>query len=838
MGRSIQLRRAILAPILALFAPWLPAQAPPARDAAELQQALDKLQVLGSVLYLAAHPDDENAALLAYFSKGRNLRTAYLSLTRGEGGQNRIGPELGAPLAAIRTQELLAGRRLDGAEQYFSRAADFGFCKTPEVALGKWGHEEVLADTVWVIRKFRPDVIVTRFSPTQRNTHGHHTASAILAVEAFRAAADPARFPEQLAWVRPWQAARLFWNSWHPQEELAALAPGSYLTVEAGAYFPLLGKSFNELAAESHSLHRSQGYGEIPRRGRNPEILELLAGQPAHTDPLEGIDLTWGRVPDGGRIADLLAQARRQYRPERPEEILPLLLEAKAAMDPLAADPWVRVKREELVEVIRCAAGIWVEAVAERQTTAAGAPLKVTACVLVRNRVQVDLTGYGALGERPRRASLRMDEPLREALELTLPAGTPCTQPYWADPGPSPGLHPGGDPDQAGLAEPAPPLAVTFHLAACSVAFDLTAPVRFRLRDPVLGERWQPLAVAPAVLVDFRRPVQVLGDGGPRRLDLTLSAGGGPASGTLRFQPSPGWRVEPAELPFTLAAAGEQRSLSLQLFPPPEPGTGTLTALADLPGGTVPARSLVRVDYPHIPLQTLFPLAQVKLARVDLRLGGRRIGYVAGSGDDLPECLRALGYQVDLLSDGDLAEGRLEVYDAIVVGIRAFNTRPALAGLNGRLLDYVAGGGTEVVQYSVDAGLVTPALAPHPFHITRTRVTDAASPVTFLDPDHPLLAHPNRITQADFQGWVQERGTYFAEAWAPPFRPVLETWDPGEKPSGGGLIAAPHGKGWFIYTGLTFFRQLPAGVPGAYRLFANLLALGGRDGIMPAVPNP
>jgi len=456
------LKALLLSLLLAWSAP-LPAQAPPVRDAAELQQTLDQLQVVGSVLYLAAHPDDENNALLAYFSKGRHLCTSYLSLNRGGGGQNRIGTEQGDLLAALRTQELLAARRLDGAQQYFTRAVDFGYSKTPQETLAIWGHDAILADVVWTIRKLRPDVIVTRFSPTRGGTHGHHTASAMLALEAFRAAADPARFPEQLAWVKPWQATRLVWNSYRLRNELHAMAPGSYLSLEVGGYDPLLGLSYPELGALSRSQHRSQAFGTIAQRGPRTEIFETLAGQPPRSDLFDGIDLSWNRVPGATTVASWLARARRDYRPERPAGILPLLLKAKAALDRLPAEPRVLDKRAQLLEAIRCAAGIWVEAIADRQTVAPGDPLEVTATVIARNPSGAALTGYGltpALEHRAVRQALPVNEPVQATFQVAFPAGTPCSQPYWMGRGLSAGLHPGGPPELAGLPGNPPALAV------------------------------------------------------------------------------------------------------------------------------------------------------------------------------------------------------------------------------------------------------------------------------------------------------------------------------------------------------------------------------------------
>jgi hypothetical protein len=366
---------------------------------------------------------------------------------------------------------------------------------------------------------------------------------------------------------------------------------------------------------------------------------------------------------------------------------------------------------------------------------------------------------------------------------------------------------------------------VTFHLEADGVSFDLEAPVRYRYGDQVLGERWQPLVVQPPVMVNFDQPVQVLADGAPRPLGLVAVAGQARAAGTLKLQASAGWRVEPAELPFALAGPGDEARFSVMLTPPPEAGTGVLTVLAETGGQLQPARGRVRIDYPHIPLVTLFPPAQARLVRLDLQRGGLHLGYVAGAGDRIPALLRTLGYQVDLLSDADLATGDLSGYAAVVVGIRAFNVRPALARLNPRLLDYVARGGTEIVLYSVDQGLVLPSVGPFPFRISNHRVTDWTAAMKVLAPEHPVLNRPNRITEADFQGWAQERGTYFAQDWDPRYVPVFSVRDPGEEAEAGSLIVAAYGKGCFAYTGLAFFRQLPAGVPGAYRLFANLLAL-------------
>ena len=824
------------AALVAVLPVGLRAQAPlQAKDSAELQLALDKLQVLGSVLYLAAHPDDENTQLLAYFSKGRKVRAAYLSMTRGGGGQDLIGPELDDALALLRTQELLAARRVDGAEQFFTRAVDFGYSKTPEETLAIWGHDEALADVVWIIRKFRPDVIVTRFNTTGGGNHGHHTVSAMLALEAFKAAADPARFPEQLKFVKPWQATRIAWNSYRPQPERDHMAPGSFVTIDVGQYDALLGKSYAELAAESRSMHRSQGFGAVATRGSRLEYLEILGGKTAKADLFEDVDLSWNRVPGGAAAGALLTQARREYKAERPADILPLLLKAKALLDTLGSDSWVEIKRKELVEAIRCAAGIWVEAIADRPTVAPGAQVTIAATVLARSEAPISFASVtiGANPAREKKHPLITNQPEKESFSITLPADAADSQPYWLKTPRMGGLHSSAPPNMMGLAEDPPALSATFRLTTEGGSFDLTVPVQYRFRDPVLGERYQPLVVVPSVMVNLSERVQVLADQTPREISITLVAGAVPTAGKLRIQVPEGWRAEPAEIPFSLAKPMEELKVSTRITAPAMTGSGELKVLVESLGKTELARGRVQINYPHIPLQTLFPPAMARLVRLDLRHNGRRIGYVMGAGDDVPQSLRPLGYEVDLLTDEVLASADLSAYDAIVVGIRAFNTRPRLAQLNARLLDYVAKGGTEVVQYNVNgafpgtnADLATESIGPFPFKIGRGRVTDENAPVTFLAPEHPILNWPNKITSDDFKGWVQERGVYFLEDLDSRYTPILAMADPGEKPLNGSLVVAAHGKGQFIYTSLAFFRQLPEGVPGAYRLFANLLAMG------------
>lgn len=812
------------------------AQAPwPTVDAAELALALERLRVVGSVLYVAAHPDDENTALLAWLSKGRRLRTGYLALTRGDGGQNLIGSEIGPALGVIRTQELLAARRIDGAEQLFTRAIDFGYSKSPEETLQVWDREAVLSDVVRVVRSFRPDVLITRFPPDGRGGHGQHTASALLALEAFRAAGDPGRFPEQIAaGLAPWQPKRIFWNTWDPQ----ATAGAPVLAVDVGAYDPLLGEAYSELAARSRSQHKSQGFGAAGRRGTLPVYLELMEsvveGEAAPADPFEGIDLTWSRLPGGEAVDGALADAIQAFEPEKPSVVLPHLARALERLRSLPPDPWLPVAEKEITGVMRAAAGLWLEVIAAEPTVVPGGRVAVTVRALNRSPAAVRLTGLelpfagGAGQPAVPDAPLVNNQPYELEAELSVPPDQPPTRHYWLREPPANGLYRVPDPSLIGLPEAPSPLTAHFTLEVAGQQLAFHLPVRYRWTDPVLGERYRPVEIVPPVTVELPERVMIFPDAGSREVMVTVRAGVAEAAGTLSLALPPGFAASPGEIPFSLAQAGQAESLSFQVTPPAGAGAGPLTAVATVDGRSL-SRELAVIDHPHIPVQTLLPPAQARLVRVDLATRGREIGYVMGAGDQVPEVLRQLGYPVTLLSDEDLAQGDLARFDAIVTGVRAYNTRDRLAQLNPRLLEYVRGGGTLVVQYNTSHRLVMEELAPFPLTLSRERITVEEAPVRLLAPEHPLLTTPNRITPADFQGWVQERGLYFPGEWDPRYQAVIASADPGEESLPGGLLYARYGDGAYVYTGYAFFRQLPAGVPGALRLFANLLA-GGRSG--------
>jgi LmbE family N-acetylglucosaminyl deacetylase len=793
-------------------------------DAAELEIALQKLNVLGSVLYVGAHPDDENTALLALFSKGRKYRTAYLSVTRGEGGQNLIGPEQGAELGLLRTQELLSARRIDGAEQYFTRAVDFGYSKTAAESLEIWGRERVLGDIVWVIREFRPDVIITRFAAEGGGGHGHHVASGMLIKEAFAAAADPDRFPEQLAYVPVWKATRILLNTWRPRAEEAAAA----LRIDTGEYDPLLGKSFSEIAGESRSQHKSQGFGSGGRRGTRYDSFELWAGMPAAGDIFEGIDVTWDRVPGGHRVGLRLAECIRSFDPLKPSLSIPGLLGVKAELDKLPESEWVRLKKEELARVIQGCAGLWMEAIADEFSAAPGDEVAVRTTIFNRSdrpfvlhRLGVPRLVRDAAVDRP----LKNNEAVAVETKVILPKDYPLSQPYWLEPFPGNAPFTAGDRNLMGRAENPPSLSVAVVLTIEGQELEYFLPVLFRWTDQVRGELYRPFEVRPRVTVQIEDGVRIFPGEAPQLVKVKVQSQSGNVAGSVRLKGTDGWRVSPAALPFSLAGRYEETELSFEISPPKGARASVLTAEADIGGETI-ERGMVEISYPHIHRQVFFPASRIKVVKLDVKTRGKRIGYIMGAGDDVADGLRQLGLEVTMLSDEMLESADLSRFDAIVAGVRAYNTRASLKNANRRLLDYVERGGTLVVQYNVASAALIGRIGPYPLTIGRDRVTVESAAVTFPMPGHPLLNVPNKITAADFEGWVQERGLYFASSWDERYEAVLACHDPGEPDLKGGLLVARYGKGVFIYTAYAWFRQLPAGVPGAFRIFANLISAG------------
>ena len=629
-------------------------------DASQLELAIKKLNVLGSVLYIAAHPDDENTAALAYFESGKLLRTGYCAMNRGSGGQNLIGNEQADELGVIRTQELLAARRIDGAEQFFTRAVDFGYSKNPEETFSIWGKEKILSDVVWIIRKFRPDVIITRFPGTGEGGHGHHTASALLAEEAFKLAADPGSFPEQLKYVKTWQAKRLYWNAWLPGLEKKNADTSKLIKIDLGAYNPLLGKSYSEIAAESRSMHKSQGFGVSARRGEQLNYFQYLEGDSAKNDLFEGVDLTWDRVKGSGKTASLLNEVQNEYNPEDPSASLPKLLEAYSELNKLNDDYWVPLKKKELLKVISAAAGIWMEAKADDYSFTPGDSVNISAQIVNRSGYPFKLKSITIscsnepCNNTPDKINQELtDNKLVKSEEkVLLPENIPYTQPYWLAEPHGKGTYTVNDQQLIGKPENDPPLTADFTLTDGKTEIDLSIPVIYQWTDPVHGGEYRPIEITPSVAVNLENNIYLFPDNKSKTVAVKLTGNKKDANGKVFLEVHGGWKSEPAEYKYSFSKKGDEKTFEFKVTPPADTAEAILKAVAVEDGKEI-NRGMVTIDYPHIPVQTLFPPAEAKLLHLNINKVVNNIGYIMGSGDVIPDYLQQLGYNVKLLSDAD-----------------------------------------------------------------------------------------------------------------------------------------------------------------------------------------
>ncbi len=801
--------------------------------AGEIFQEIQKLQQLGSALYIAAHPDDENTRLITYLAEGKKVETAYISLTRGDGGQNLIGTEIGKNLGIIRTQELLAARRTDGGQQFFTRANDFGYSKTPAETFTIWDREKVLADLVWVIRQFRPDVLITRFAPEKYNypTHGHHTASAILAEEAFDLAGDPDAFPEQLQYVEPWQPKRLYWNtsSWFYRRTGREFKEEDYLKIEVGGYNPAIGQSYGEIAGQSRSQHKSQGFGAPETKGSIPEYFELVKGTPVKSDFFEDIDLSWSRVPGGKPVGELLQRAEVEFDMSHPAAVLPYLAEAYALLEDMAASHYVREKKADLRQVIAGISGLYMEVTAEKYTYSPGDSVWVTLELV--NRMGVDMENpvvrWPLSGTWTKlEGELAKNQPVDWKGGFLLPPNFPFSQPYYLrQPMEGIGMYTVQNQQVIGQPELETPLTTSVQLSIAGQPIIFEVPVQYKWVDRVDGEQFRDLEVTPPATVAFDEPVLAFLNGEAKEVKLRVTAWQENVKVDVQLELPEGWQVQQPSAALSFESAGEEQTFVAQVTPPTGSSVGTVKAILTINGKDY-GYSRTSITYDHIPIQTYFPPAEAKVMNVDVETRGDKLGYIMGAGDAVPEHLEQIGYAVTMINENNISSLDLSAFDAILVGIRAFNTEEWLPAKKPILMSYVEEGGNLIVQYQTTWGLLTDDIGPYPLEIGRGRVTVEQAPITIIDLKEPLVNTPNRLTEADFEGWVQERGLYFAEEWSDDYRPVFRANDPGEDPLEGMLVVADYGKGAFMYTGISFFRELPGGVPGAFRLLANLISYG------------
>jgi LmbE family N-acetylglucosaminyl deacetylase len=810
----------------------LKAQKPEKLSSNQIYERLQKLSFLGTVLYVAAHPDDENTRLISYFSNKVKARTIYLSLTRGDGGQNLIGSEIRESLGVIITQELLAARRIDGGEQRFSRANDFGYSKHPIETLEVWDKQDVLSDVVWAIRTLKPDVVINRFDHrTPGTTHGHHTASAMLSHEAFDIAGDPTKFVDQLGYVKAWKPNRLFFNtSWWfygSQEKFKQANKDNFLRFDIGVYYPQKGVSNNEIAALASSQHLCQGFGRLSNRGEQSEYIEFLKGEfPKNkSDLFSGIDTSWNRVKGGKEIGEILSKIIENFNFKNPSVHLPELMQLYSKVTKINNTHWKELKEKELSAIIYACAGLYLEASSSTSSTTPNGVVDIDIEVLNRSSAKISLESLIFQPSGKRDVKKIEMTPNRQHLyqeQIRLEAET-ITSPYWLKEFGTVGMYTVKNQKLIGLPNTPRNIKVDFELIVegTPILFSKEVVHRYARRDK--GELYQPFDVLPKVTASIENPVIVFPENTSKEIQITLEAGEDKIAGTVELEFSKGWHVQPNFIPFFIESKGASKQFTFTVIPPENQSESDISVIVRA-DGHIYDKELTKITYDHIPSQNVLKPAISKVVRMDIKKNGTSIGYIDGAGDVVPESLMQIGYEVTRIKSNEIQKIDLHQFDAIVMGVRAYNTVEELKFRQSILLSYVENGGNLIVQYNTTGRSGVDIGAPYVLKISKDRVTDENAKVTFLNKKHALLNTPNKISVKDFEGWVQERGLYFPNTWSKEYTAILGMCDKGENLTKGSLLVAAYGKGNYIYTGLSFFRELPAGVPGAYRLFANLLS--------------
>ena len=813
------MKRSITSIFIFVFSITMCAQAPQKLSSVEIYEQVQKLNFLGKVLYVAAHPDDENTKLITYFSNHYHAQTAYLSLTRGDGGQNLIGTELREKLGAIRTQELLAARRIDGGEQFFTRANDFGFSKEPNETFSIWNKNEVMEDVIQVIETFRPDIIVNRFSHnTPGTTHGHHTASAMLSLEAY----DLVKYkPKRIFFNTSWW----FYGS---QEAFDAADKSKLLAINSNVFYPLKGKSNNEIAALSRSQHKCQGFGTLGSRGDEIEYLELLKGDlPSNTNLFEGIDTSWNRVKGGNEIGKILYEIEKNFNFGNPSVHIPNLIKAYDLIQNLEDSHWKEIKSKQIIKIIEACSGLFMEAVADTETTTKDSNFNINIEVINRSQSNAKLISVKAL-QLPletKNAVLKNNEKTSfQFKNVIIGENVDYSNLFWLKEKQTEGMYRVSDKSIRILPEVSSNFPVVFTIEIEGKTIEFVKNICYKFNNPDDGETYVPFTVLPSVTSSIEPKVVIFNATQPKEITVVVKAHKANISGKLSLDIPADWKVSPNEISFEIAAKNEDKKFTFTLYPTKKEITTKIKAKVEINNQTID-KELITIQYPHIPKQTILVPSESKIVKLDIETKGKNIGYIIGAGDEVNKNIENLGFTVTNINVNEITDDNLKRFDAIILGIRAFNVIDELKYKNKTLFNYVSNGGNLIVQYNTTNNLVTKEIAPYNLELSRDRVTDENAKVTFLQPEHKVLNQPNKITEKDFTGWVQEQGLYYPNKWSSEFIPILASNDEGESSKTGGLVIAKYGKGNYIYTGLSFFRELPEGVSGAYRLLANLIAL-------------
>ena len=792
-------------------------------NSSRILHEIQKLNTLGNVLYLAAHPDDENTRFISYCANEKKMHTGYLSLTRGDGGQNLIGTEIREELGILRTQELLSARSVDGGEQFFTRANDFGYSKNPRETLQIWDKDKILSDVVWVMRKFRPDIVVCRFPPNSKGGHGHHTTSAILAMEAYEIAGDSKMYPEQLQYVQPWQPKRVVVNTGRWWNDNISEDDEGVVAEDIGGYNNLLGESYLEMAAKSRTMHKSQGFGSTGKRGEYVEYFEHLKGVAAEKSLFEGIDFSWNRIQSSSKLQLKLNELINQFDHDNPASSVRTLLELRSMISKLNDDFWKEKKMNQIDEVLRQCLGLFAEVSTLSSSKTKGDTCSFNIEIINRSTEGVKFKNFKIL-ETDYSKNYNEELPFNQVINIknkwVISKTTKISQPYWLVNPSNLGGSVVNDQLLIGQPESLPSAHFKLTFEVDGVMISYLRPLIFKWNDPVKGEQKKNWVVTPKVTANLDQDVKIFTPLKKQKVTINLRSHSKNQSGSIELKTPRGWNVTGSNS-FQFKLADEEQKIIFEVTPESDAETG----FAEVHINGRLAKGFQPIAYDHISSQLWFPDAKLKLVSLDLNIPYKKIGYLMGAGDKVGDALLNLGYELDFLDPEKLDEATLLSYDVILTGVRFFNVNEKASQLTPTLLRFVKQGGNLIVQYNTSYRLKTKSFFPYPLKISRDRVTQEDAPVTFLKPDHVVLNKPNKMTKSDFDDWVQERGLYFPDGWSKEYQAILSWSDSGEQPKKGGLLIAPYGRGNYVYTGISFFRELPAGVSGAYKLLVNLISL-------------
>ncbi|MBI0397745.1 PIG-L family deacetylase [Cyclobacterium marinum] len=796
-----------------------------AQSSASVYHGLLKLKETKKILYVAAHPDDENTRLIAYLANEEMADVAYLSLTRGDGGQNLIGKELGMELGMIRTQELLKARETDGGKQFFSRAIDFGYSRNPNETLNNWDRKKLLSDVVWVIRNFQPDIIITRFNTTPGITHGHHTTSAIIAGEAFKVSGDPNAFPEQLTYVEPWSAKRIFWNAYNWGGVYDQKPGKQYYQFPVGNFNPILGLSYSQIAANSRTMHKSQGFGATASIGHEMDLIELVDGKSFDVSPFEDLEPRWLQLSNGSLIVNKISHLIDTFDFVEPSNNIEQLIEIKKELNKIQKGlPWVKEKQGLVDQLIRETLGWRGLFLSDKELNF---PEAVVHSKLILNQVtdkKVKIKTFEVLDRVVKLdTDLSNNNSIEKELDFTIPKDHLNSQPYWLRLQPDNNLYTVKDQEMIGKAYNSPTISGKLTFTLLGEEFEVNLPLQFRYNDRVSGEVIQPFKIVPEVAIAVKQDNVFLLNEASGIVDVIVNFGKELKEGVIRVDGLNNNEYRVKEIFRDI----KNKAIHFQIELNKVKGEGKTNHQISFVTNNAEEfdKGITRIIYPHIPNLTYFPKVSFNLIRLNLNLSPQTIGYIPGAGDKVPEILQNIGYRVEMIDASQLGSD-LQKYTTIITGIRAFNVNQDMVSNKDALMEYVKAGGNLIVQYNTTASLLSNEFGPYPLTLSRDRVTVENSPVELLLKNHPVLNLPNIIVPADFDGWVQERGLYFPGSWDERYQSPLLMQDPGENASKGSLLHAKYGKGTYTYSGISWFRLLPAGVPGAIKLFVNLIEQG------------